>query len=381
MKEKMNSLKNSMLILIILILTAACGSSEKGVKVAGLVENAEEDGLVLLKKYGEKGLELVDTVLVDAEGNFEITINNTEPNFYSFNFYNKKGANLVLNGTESDLIELTIDMSDPQKRASIVGSSETDHLAYFDELIDNMTEDQNLINSQGNQASINKNDAELEDLKNEYLTLLEEFYDDIKSYSYKIQPSLAVFYGISSLKPEDNFEFYDSIASVYERALPEHPFTKNIVAQIDQLRTILNAGVAVNAPAPEITMLTPEGDSFSLSSLRGNYVLIDFWAAWCRPCRMENPNVVRVYNQYKDKNFEILGVSLDRTREAWIKAIDADGLEWKHVSDLKYFNNQAAQDYGVSAIPATYLIGPDGKVIAKGLRGPSLEAKLKEIFG
>ncbi|MFT6867330.1 MAG: thiol-disulfide isomerase/thioredoxin [Cyclobacteriaceae bacterium] len=119
----------------------------------------------------------------------------------------------------------------------------------------------------------------------------------------------------------------------------------------------------------------------SLTSFRGKYVLIDFWAAWCRPCRQENPNVLRMYNLYKDQNFEILGVSLDRDRTAWLAAIKSDGISWQHVSDLKYFNSQAASDYKIGSIPATYLIGPDGKIIAKGLRGPSLEAKLKEIFG
>ncbi|MEQ9307022.1 MAG: TlpA disulfide reductase family protein, partial [Marinoscillum sp.] len=99
------------------------------------------------------------------------------------------------------------------------------------------------------------------------------------------------------------------------------------------------------------------------------------------PCRAENPNVVRVYNQYGGEDFEILGVSLDRNRDAWVKAIEQDGLPWLHVSDLQYFNSEAATTYQISSIPATYLIGPDGKIIAKGLRGPSLEAKLKEIFG
>ncbi len=109
-------------------------------------------------------------------------------------------------------------------------------------------------------------------------------------------------------------------------------------------------------------------------------VLIDFWAAWCRPCRQENPNVVRLYNKYRNENFEILGVSLDRTDRAWRKAIADDGLEWIHVSDLSYFNTKAAKDYQVSSIPQTFLIDPEGNIVAKGLRGPTLEAKLKELF-
>jgi thiol-disulfide isomerase/thioredoxin len=109
-------------------------------------------------------------------------------------------------------------------------------------------------------------------------------------------------------------------------------------------------------------------------------VLIDFWAAWCKPCRQENPNVVRLYSQYNSKGFEVFGVSLDRTREDWVKAIADDKLTWTHVSDLMYFNSAAAELYQIQAIPATYLIDPDGKIIGKDLRGPSLEAKLAELF-
>lgn len=142
-----------------------------------------------------------------------------------------------------------------------------------------------------------------------------------------------------------------------------------------------SSNVKVGQVAPEISLKTPEGKTINLSDLRGKYVLIDFWASWCKPCRAENPNVVRVYNEYKDKGFEILGVSLDRNKEAWVNAIEQDGLQWPHVSDLQFWNSVAAKTYGVSSIPYTVLLDKEGKVIAERLRGPSLEAKLEEIFG
>jgi len=108
--------------------------------------------------------------------------------------------------------------------------------------------------------------------------------------------------------------------------------------------------------------------------------LIDFWASWCRPCRVENPNVVRLYNKYKDEGFEILGVSLDRDKQSWIRAIEQDQLTWSHVSDLNYFQNEAAQVYGVNAIPYTVLVDKEGKIIETRLRGKQLENKLQEIF-
>jgi peroxiredoxin len=133
--------------------------------------------------------------------------------------------------------------------------------------------------------------------------------------------------------------------------------------------------------APEISLPSPEGKNIALSSLRGKYVLIDFWASWCKPCRAENPNVVRVYNQYKDKGFEIYGVSLDRAKDAWVQAIAADKLPWVHVSDLQFWSSAAAQTYGVSAIPYTVLLDREGRVVAENLRGAALAAKLAELFG
>jgi peroxiredoxin len=140
---------------------------------------------------------------------------------------------------------------------------------------------------------------------------------------------------------------------------------------------------AVGATAPDFTQADVNGTPVKLSSFKGKYVLIDFWASWCGPCRQENPNVVKVYNKYKDKNFTILGVSLDRPagKNDWIAAIKNDGLSWTQVSDLKFWQNQAAALYFVSAIPANFLIGPDGKIVAKNLRGDDLESKLEEVLG
>ncbi len=130
--------------------------------------------------------------------------------------------------------------------------------------------------------------------------------------------------------------------------------------------------------APDFSQTQPDGTQLSLSQLRGKLVLIDFWASWCVP---ENPNVVRVYNKYHDKGFEIIGVSLDNDREAWLKAIEEDGLGWHHVSDLGGWQNVVAKQYAVLSIPHTVLVGTDGVIIAKNLRGAALEAKVAEILG
>lgn len=133
--------------------------------------------------------------------------------------------------------------------------------------------------------------------------------------------------------------------------------------------------------APDLVGMTPDSQSYALSKMRGKYVLVDFWASWCGPCRRENPNVVVMYNKYKDKGFDILGVSLDRDMPSWKRAIEQDGLPWHHISDLKGWQSEHAQLYSVNSIPQTVLVDKQGKIVARNLRGETLEAKLKEIFG
>lgn len=188
--------------------------------------------------------------------------------------------------------------------------------------------------------------------------------------------SIAAYFVVTGLQPDENPQEFVTVADNLNKTYPKFDYLDKLNDQASFLKR-----APLEALAPELNFPTPEGDLVALSSLRGKYVLIDFWASWCRPCRMENPNVLRIYNHYKDKGFEIYGYSLDDDKTKWTTAIEEDQLPWINTSDLMGWSAEGAQEYGVQAIPATFLIGPDGKIISRDLKGEKLASKLAEIFG
>jgi len=188
--------------------------------------------------------------------------------------------------------------------------------------------------------------------------------------------TLAAITGAELLDPDQDFVIYSELAESLKRSYPNSGYAQSFVAKVDQMRA-----TAIGSLAPEINLPSPEGTPIALSSLRGKVVLIDFWASWCGPCRMENPNVVRLYNEKKNQGFEVYSVSLDKDKTAWLKAIEKDGLIWpSHVSDLAYWSSVVVKQYGFQGIPFTVLVGRDGKILAKGLRGQQLEEAVTQYL-
>ena len=168
----------------------------------------------------------------------------------------------------------------------------------------------------------------------------------------------------------------DSIVSGFSPSISQSFYVKKLQDYVKTLKS-----VEVGQPFVDFNLNNPDGVPTPLSSVIGkNYVLVDFWASWCSPCRAENPNVVAAYKKYHDKGFDVFGVSFDKKRDAWLKAIADDQLTWTHVSDLKYWNCEAGKLYGIQSIPQNVLISPDGIIIEKNLRGQDLQDKLEELF-
>jgi peroxiredoxin len=220
-----------------------------------------------------------------------------------------------------------------------------------------------------------------------------EFSDDIEKRSDAInQEQKAVYLEFIKANPNSLMSLF--ALKSYAGAIPDVALVEPVFNSLSESVRSTKMGTdyaaeiakmkktAIGAIAPDFTMADTAGKKVSLHDFKGKYILVDFWASWCGPCRAENPNVVKAYNTYKDKNFTILGVSLDQPgkKDNWLKAINDDHLTWTQVSDLKFWKNEAAQLYAVQAIPQNFLVGPDGKIVAKNIRGDDLNNKLKELL-
>jgi peroxiredoxin len=337
-------------------------------KISGELENITSGQVYLHELQGQQ-MVARDTATIGADGTFTFDGNVTEPTLYRISTNQQNGLMLVLDGGN---VEVKADASDINRTAKIEGSKESLIFQDLNRIVNETGREQMELEQRFNKAMTEGNTEAAEAARVQYMSL----QNKVKDFLAKHPKSVVSAFGTATLiDPMNDFAFADSMANLYNQYIPDSRYTKMLNERIQPFKN-----TAIGSMAPDIKLATPEGGEKSLSSLRGKYVLIDFWASWCAPCRKENPNVVRMYNEYKDKGFEIFGVSLDQSRDKWLKAIADDKLTWPQVSDLKGWESAAAQKYNITAIPQTILLDKEGKIIAKGLRGDELEQKLESLL-
>lgn len=342
--------------------------------------NYPEEGLVLLEEYGNKEVTVKDTLNIESSGVFEYEMSLSEPGFYRLNFYNKQTVNLIV---YQDNLTIEVDGNDPNGAVKVTGSVDMDNLGDINQMVQNFQQRVGSLNQQFATANSSGDQAEMDRIRSQFEVDNKEHKDLLKAKVSQMGNSLAILQIVGNFNPEEDFEFLDKLGIIFENDPPDSKHTPRFLAFIDGVRLQMknSKNLQVGKTAPDINLPNQDGQVVPLSSLRGKIVLVDFWAQWCRPCRMENPNIVDAYQKYKDRGFEVYGVSLDRSKDKWLQGIEEDGLGWTHVSDLKYWQSEAARIYNITAIPASFLLDRNGIIIAKNLRGQLLHQKLKEILG
>ena len=375
-------IKKSLVVLSLVLVIAGCSSgqaqqeqSDGKVTVSGIIKNPIEQGEIILDRFELGQTVPVATVYANDQGEFKIDVALEEAGFYRLNIYGQQFETLIL---DKDDLKVEAD-GQGGKAIKVTGSEDMQNMASLNEYMAGYANVVREFNQRYSQARQSGDQQMVNDLTDEGMALEAQKFRKLKDMAMGFKGSLVSLMITDFFNDKtEHYYFLDSLAKKLTKEIPNSSHVELFAGNLDYFRPAVGMGEV----APEITLPTPDGGSMSLSDLRGKYVLLDFWAGWCGPCRRENPNVVAMYNKYNDKGFEVFSVSLDRTRDRWVNAIDKDGLIWPgHVSDLKYFQSAAAIKYKVNAIPFALLLDPEGKVIGKNLRGRYLQAKLASIFG
>ncbi len=386
---------NKILLWFLIAGLAISGCKNNNINVInGKLINASLDDFIILDELKGDELVTVDSVQVSEDGSFHLTRKIEYPSFYLIKTDNSNFLTLLLEPGEK--INLTAYRDSLNYPITLSGSKGSRLLASYNLKL------RNTINKLASLREIymqnlgkpelplviERLDSMAQSYMNEINTYTKDFIDtNINSLVSLVALYQQVAPGEYILQPQNDLEYFIKVDSSLFSIYPDYEPVKALHEQVSELipattREDSFSQISLGTKkAPEIALPNPKGDTIRLSSTRGSVVLLDIWAAWCGPCRRENPNLVKLYDLYHDKGFQIFQVSIDKTRAAWLQGIKQDGLEkWIHVSDLKYWSSVVVPLYKLESIPANFLLDREGNIIAYNLRGEAFQNKLAEIF-
>ena len=385
---------NKKLFLYLFFVLVSAGCKNNVVRISGTIVNPVSGAYIYLDELKSNELKSVDSVRISSDGKFNFTREIKQPSFYLLkstdnNFLTmlvEPGEKLMLKA-QNDSLNYTI---------SLNGSKGTELMTEYNKMlratINKLTGLNNIYTQNVDKPELPKVVESLDSLAQIYLgeinVYTKKYIDDnltslvsLVALYQQVAPSVYV------MNPSKDLSYFVKVDSSMFSLYPEYEPVTSLHEQVKELvakvkgETSAGPASASGAIAPEISLPTPEGDTIKLSSTRGSVVLLDFWASLCAPCRKENPNLLNVYNIYHKRGFQIYQVSLDKTKESWIKGIQDDHLEkWIHVSDIQYWNSIVVPLYKIESIPCNYLLDKEGRIIASNLRGEKLQNRLAELF-